>query len=74
MTSSRIVYRPRPDATPEAELVTLVNVYSFVLRYAEAKEAAASPSSQSQTWKEVPDALLNPDDELSKQHREENHR
>ena len=53
MSSVRIVYTPRPDATPETERAVLVNVYSFILRCAEAKHATASASSQSQTRKEV---------------------
>jgi hypothetical protein len=31
MSSPRITYTPRPDATPEAELDALANVYRFVL-------------------------------------------
>jgi hypothetical protein len=31
MTSPRITYTPRPDATPEAELSALVTVYRIVL-------------------------------------------
>ena len=31
MDSSRITYTPRPDATPEAELNVLANVYRFIL-------------------------------------------
>ncbi len=31
MSSARIVYRPREDASAEAELSALVNVYMFVL-------------------------------------------
>jgi hypothetical protein len=31
MSSARIVYGPRPDATPEAELNTLAAVYGYVL-------------------------------------------
>ncbi len=53
MSDVRIVYRPRPDATPEGELAAFANVYRFLLRCAEAKEGTASPNSQSQTWKEV---------------------
>ena len=38
MSSSRIVYIPRPDATYEAELSALADVYSFAMRCAEEKE------------------------------------
>ena len=31
MNSPRIIYTSRPDATPEAELNVLANVYRFIL-------------------------------------------
>jgi hypothetical protein len=31
MSSSRIIYTPRPDATPELEVSALANVFRFVL-------------------------------------------
>ena len=31
MSSPRITYTPHPDATPEAELEALANIYRFVL-------------------------------------------
>jgi hypothetical protein len=31
MSSPRIIYTPRPDATPEAELSNLANVYRFII-------------------------------------------
>jgi hypothetical protein len=37
--SAAISYAPRPDATPEAELFTLANVYKFVLNCHSKKEA-----------------------------------
>jgi hypothetical protein len=40
MNSARIVYRPREDASAEAELSALVNVYRFVLDCRAKKEAA----------------------------------
>jgi hypothetical protein len=40
MTSPRIIYTPRPDATPEAELSTLADVYKFVLDCHAKQEAA----------------------------------
>ena len=39
MSNPSIIYMPRPDATPEAELDTLASVYAFVLRCAEARRA-----------------------------------
>jgi hypothetical protein len=40
MSSSRIIYRPREDATPEGELAALAAVYEFALR---SKNAAPEP-------------------------------
>lgn len=40
MSSSRITYTPRPDATPETEFSALAAVYKFVL----AKKEAAPES------------------------------
>jgi len=40
LTNSRIIYTPRLDATPEAELSALVNVYKFILESHAKKEAA----------------------------------
>lgn len=39
MSSSRITYTPRPDATPEGELNALTAVYAFILRCSEARRA-----------------------------------
>jgi hypothetical protein len=39
----RIVYIPRPDATPEAELKALAVVYRFILVDCHAKKMAARP-------------------------------
>lgn len=38
MDSPRIVYTPRPDATPETELATLANVYAFILQKHQEKQ------------------------------------
>jgi hypothetical protein len=38
MNSPRIVYVPRPDATPEAELNTLAEIYKFVLFDSQARK------------------------------------
>jgi hypothetical protein len=40
MSEQRIIYAPRPDATPEAEIATLAAVYKFVLHCHAKKEAA----------------------------------
>ena len=44
MSSPRITYTPRLDATPEAELSTLANVYKYALNSA-SKNAAGVPST-----------------------------
>ena len=41
MSSLRIIYRPRPDATPESEARILGEVYRFVLRANEEKKKGA---------------------------------
>ena len=41
--TSRIVYRPRESATPEAELSALAAVYRFILVDCQAKKMAAHP-------------------------------
>ena len=51
MSSPRIIYTPRPDATPEAELSTLANVYRFVLDSAN-KNAAGVVSTNGGDAKE----------------------
>jgi hypothetical protein len=40
LPSSRVIYTPRPDATPEAEVSALAAVYKFVLDCHAKKEAA----------------------------------
>jgi hypothetical protein len=42
MSKPAIRYRPRLDATPEAELEVLAAVYSFVIQRHENRKAAAS--------------------------------
>jgi hypothetical protein len=44
VNSPRIIYPSRPDATPEAELNVLANVYRFILD-CHAKKIAAEPDS-----------------------------
>jgi hypothetical protein len=44
MNSPRITYTSRPDATPEAELNVLANIYRFILD-CHAKKIAAEPHS-----------------------------
>jgi hypothetical protein len=42
MSSHRIAYTPRSDATPEAELNALASVYSFILDCHAKKKATRS--------------------------------
>jgi hypothetical protein len=48
-----ISYATRPDSTPEAEIATLVNIYSFVLNSAN-KNAAGVTSTNGGDEKERP--------------------
>jgi len=45
MDNPRITYISHPDATPEAKLNVLVNVYRFILDCHHAKKIAAEPDS-----------------------------
>jgi hypothetical protein len=45
MSSPRIIYTPRPDVTPDAEVNVLANVYRFILD-CHAKKAAAEPAPE----------------------------
>jgi hypothetical protein len=40
-----VVYEPRPDATPEAEVNVLANIYRFILD-CHAKKIAAEPAPE----------------------------
>jgi hypothetical protein len=40
-SDSRVIYAPRPDATPEGELAALTATYAFVIQAHERKKAAA---------------------------------
>jgi hypothetical protein len=48
MSSPRITYTPRPDATPEPELNVLANVYRFILD-CYAKKMAPEPDGRDET-------------------------
>ncbi len=39
MSSARIAYVPRPDATPKGEIAVLADIYAFVLKCGEARRA-----------------------------------
>ena len=40
MSSPRIVYTSRPDATPESELRVLANVYAYLIKTQDSNKAA----------------------------------
>lgn len=40
MGSTRILYTPRPDATPEGEVAALASVYRFIIDCREKENAA----------------------------------
>jgi hypothetical protein len=44
--TSRIVYRPRESATPEAELSALAAVYRFILSKSNASQEAVEPAPE----------------------------
>lgn len=44
--TSRIVYRPRESATPEAELSALAAVYRFILSKSNANQRAVEPAPE----------------------------
>jgi hypothetical protein len=52
MDSPRITYTPRPDATPEAEVNVLANVYRFTLD-CHAKKKAAEPAPKADSCNDV---------------------
>jgi len=52
MSSARITYTPRPDATPESELDALAAIYKFVLE-CHASKKAADPTGDLNEVKEV---------------------
>jgi hypothetical protein len=45
MGSTRITYRPRPDATPEGEVRALAQAYRFILQASEEKKKGARPGT-----------------------------
>jgi hypothetical protein len=54
MDSARIVYVPRPDATPESELNALAAVYRFILFDSHAsKKARPTTSGPNDAAKEI---------------------
>ena len=57
MNDPRIIYTPRPDATPESELSALAAVYKFLLNRRVGREAA-DLNTQSHARKEVCDEPL----------------
>ena len=43
MSNPRIIYTPRPGATPEGEVAALVSIYRFILFESSARKKAARP-------------------------------
>jgi hypothetical protein len=62
MDSPRLTYTPRPDATPEAELNVLANLYRFILD-GHAKKMAAQPASESDSRNDT--AIMRNTEEVS---------
>jgi hypothetical protein len=48
-SEAQIIYTPRPDATPAAELSVLAQVYKFVLESRKAGEPAPEPDGRDGT-------------------------
>ncbi len=53
MDSTRITYRPRPDATPEGEVRALAEAYRFILQASEEKKKGARPGTLDDAKKEI---------------------
>jgi hypothetical protein len=56
MSSARIIYVPCPDATPEAELNTLAEIYKFVLFDSQTRKGGPHDlrSSSTKKWTTKP--------------------
>lgn len=61
MSSSRITYFSRLDATPDAELSALATAYRFILDCNAKKEAASRQSRQNNARKESNNVSRNAD-------------
>ena len=59
MDSPRITYTSRPDATPEAEVNVLANVYRFIFD-CHAEKMAAEPAPESDGHDDAKEAWLRP--------------
>ena len=62
MDSPRITYISRPDATPEAELSALANVYRFVLFKSNASQKAVEPAPKLDGHDNAKEPWLRPGD------------
>jgi hypothetical protein len=54
MGSDLVVYAPRPDATPEAELCALVSTYRFILDSAQKRAPAPAPPTTEPNPRGIP--------------------
>jgi hypothetical protein len=60
MTSPRITYTPRPDATPEAELSALASVYRFIIdSHANTNAAGVSSTNGDDAERSLSDSASN---------------
>jgi hypothetical protein len=53
MDNPRITYTPRPDATPEAELNALANIYRYVLFNSQARRGGTHDLTNKTTTEHV---------------------
>ena len=53
MSSARIVYRPREDASADSSASALANVYMFVLSKSDASQEAVEPAPEPDSHDEV---------------------
>jgi hypothetical protein len=56
MSSPRIFYTPRLDATSEGEVAALASVYRFILFESSARKEAAHPDGPDHARKELDDS------------------
>jgi hypothetical protein len=56
VSESVISYAPRTDATPEAELSALVNIYRFVLDCQAKKKAGGSDAGEDDAERDLSDS------------------
>jgi hypothetical protein len=60
VSSPRITYVPRPNATPETELSALATVYRFILSKSNASQKAVEPAPKLDGHDDAKEAWLRP--------------